>query len=54
VDEFKPSPLLLEMHREEWNSLTEDQFNEMFAGSAVKRTGFEGLKRNIRFVRAAD
>jgi epoxyqueuosine reductase len=52
VEEFRPSSLLLEMHKEKWHSLTEGQFNEMFAGSAVKRTGFEGLRRNIRFIKS--
>lgn len=49
IEEFEPSPLLLSMYREKWEALTEEDFNEIFAGSAVKRAGYEGLMRNIRF-----
>jgi epoxyqueuosine reductase len=30
--------------------LTEELFNELFKVSPVKRTKYEGLKRNIRFL----
>lgn len=54
IDEFKPSSLLLSMNRERWENLTEEEFKEMFPNSPVKRTGYEGLKRNIRFLNKAD
>ena len=47
---FNPSPELLNKTREEWLELTEDVFGELFRKSAVKRTKFAGLKRNIEFV----
>jgi epoxyqueuosine reductase len=50
VNEFLPSPGLLTMNRDEWKRLSEERFNELFDGSAVKRTKYEGLTRNIRFV----
>lgn len=50
--EFNPSIALNDMNKEEWESLDEDKFEQLFKGSAVKRTGFEGLKRNIRFSRS--
>lgn len=46
---FNPIPDLVEMTRNQWQNLTTEQFNDLFEGSAVKRTKFEGLKRNIRF-----
>jgi epoxyqueuosine reductase len=49
-EEFLPSKKLLEMSREEWMEITEEVFDDIFIGSAVKRTKFEGLKRNIDFV----
>ncbi len=49
-DELMPAKEMLEMKRKEWLSLDEERFNRIFKGSAVKRAGFEGLKRNIRFV----
>ncbi|MBN2212700.1 MAG: tRNA epoxyqueuosine(34) reductase QueG [Bacteroidales bacterium] len=50
TEDFMPSKELLEMKRSDWITLDEKKFNRLFEGSAVKRAGFEGLKRNIRFV----
>lgn len=47
---FTPNPKLLAMNRREWQEITEDVFNELFKKSAVKRTKYEGLKRNLRFL----
>lgn len=47
---FYPQSRLLEISKEEWNNLSEGEFDEIFFGSAVKRTKFEGLKRNIDFL----
>jgi epoxyqueuosine reductase len=47
---FLPKPGMLGMGRSDWEDLTEDIFKELFRRSAVKRTKFEGLKRNIRFL----
>tara|TARA_B100000029_G_C17153140_1_gene806794 strand:+ start:575 stop:712 length:138 start_codon:yes stop_codon:yes gene_type:complete len=34
----------------DWELLTEEQFKKIFKGSAIKRTKFKGLKRNISAV----
>lgn len=47
---FLPSDKLLDMTKNEWKELTEDIFNELFKKSAVKRTKYKGLKRNIGFL----
>ena len=47
---FTPNPKLLAMNRREWQEITEDVFNELFHKSAVKRTKYEGLKRNLKFL----
>ncbi len=47
---FDPHPQLLEMNKREWQEITRDVFNEIFRKSAVKRTGYEGLRKNIRFL----
>ncbi|MFZ6001285.1 MAG: tRNA epoxyqueuosine(34) reductase QueG [Bacteroidota bacterium] len=47
---FSPPAELETMSRQEWTELTETVFQKVFRKSAVKRTGFEGLQRNIRFV----
>jgi len=41
---------MLEMSRHEWHEITEDIFNNLFKDSALKRTGFGGLKRNLNFL----
>ncbi len=47
---FNPHPELLSMTKEDWEEITDDVFKKVFKGSAVKRTKFSGLKRNIRFL----
>lgn len=47
---FEPHPKLHHMTREEWLELTEETFREVFQKSAVKRTKYSGLQRNIRFL----
>ena len=49
--EFNPHPDLLEMEKRDWEELTEDVFRKVFPKSAVKRTKFSGLKRNIEFLK---
>lgn len=46
---FLPSGGLLDMKRQEWIDLSEEVFQKLFRRSAVKRTGYHGLKRNILF-----
>jgi epoxyqueuosine reductase len=48
---FQPAQGMLEMDKEKWEQLTEDQFRDLFRESAVKRTKFVGLKRNIFFLK---
>jgi epoxyqueuosine reductase len=47
---FDPHPELLGMTREDWMNLSEETFKQLFKGSAVKRTKYSGLKRNITFI----
>jgi len=48
---FNPHPDLLENEKKDWEEITRETFNEIFRKSAVKRTKFEGLKRNISFLK---
>lgn len=48
--EFDPHPDFAGMNRADWEEITEDVFQKLFGNSAVKRTGYSGLKRNIRFL----
>ncbi len=47
---FNPHPDLLTMNKNEWEEITVDVFQKLFKNSAVKRTKFDGLKRNIQFL----
>ena len=47
---FKSNAMLLELTTNEWKELNEDVFNQLFKLSAVKRTKFTGLNRNINFL----
>lgn len=47
---FNPHPELLKMTKKDWEEITEDTFSKVFQKSAVKRTKFLGLKRNISFL----
>ncbi len=48
---FNPNPELLSMTKKDWEEITEDVFKRIFKNSPVKRTKFEGLKRNINFLK---
>lgn len=48
---FSPKPELLEFGKQDWEELTEEVFRKVFHKSAVKRTKFRGLSRNIAFVK---
>jgi epoxyqueuosine reductase len=50
---FDPYPDLLGMSSRDWEEITEDTFRKVFKNSAVKRTKFAGLKRNIDFLKNA-
>jgi epoxyqueuosine reductase len=48
---FNPHPLLSDFKKGDWEEITQDVFNEVFRNSAVKRTKYSGLVRNIQFVK---
>ncbi|HOY20762.1 MAG TPA: tRNA epoxyqueuosine(34) reductase QueG [Haliscomenobacter sp.] len=48
---FAPHPDLLGMRKAEWEEITQEVFNQIFQHSAVKRTKWDGLQRNIKFLK---
>ena len=48
---FNPNPEVLSMTKKDWEEITEETFKTVFKNSAVKRTKFEGFKRNINFIK---
>ena len=47
---FNPHRELLAMTQKDWQEITLETFGKLFKKSAVKRTKFEGLQRNIDFL----
>lgn len=47
---FNPNQEMMKMEKKEWEELTEETFEVIFKNSAVKRTKYKGLKRNISFI----
>lgn len=47
VAEFHPTAEFLRMTPADWESLTLEQYQQLFRGSAVKRVKYAGLRRNI-------
>lgn len=47
---FNPNPDLLSFTKKDWMEITEETFKVIFKNSPIKRTKFDGLKRNIKFL----
>ena len=47
---FEPPNELLNLSKKDWEEMTEEVFDTVFKNSAVMRTKYEGLKRNIKFI----
>ena len=47
---FEPHPKLLQLNKDDWDAMERPLFNALFKNSAVKRTGFKGLQRNLKFL----
>ncbi len=42
---------MLDYSEKEWNEVTEEVFGKLFKNSAIKRTKFKGLRRNLQFIK---
>ena len=49
--EFQPHSDMVDMKKEDWEEISREVFNKVFKKSAVKRTKYEGFKRNISFIK---
>ncbi len=47
---LNPNDDLHKMTKDDWRDLTEDVFKKVFRDSPLKRSKFEGIRRNVRFV----
>lgn len=48
---FNPHEDLLDLSLRDWQEISEETFQKVFKNSAVKRTKYSGLKRNIDFLK---
>ena len=48
---FNPSSEVINYTQKNWEEITHETFNIIFKNSAIKRTGFNGFKRNISFLK---
>lgn len=50
-DRFQINSVLKAMSNRDWQEMTEETFKQVFKNSAVKRTKYSGLKRNLEFLK---
>ena len=49
---FDPKSEFVDMSKDERYDITEETFNKVFDNSALKRAGYNGLKRNLNFIKS--
>ena len=49
---FTPIPEILNFSTSQWEELTEENFKIIFKDSPIKRTKFQGIKRNLQFIKS--
>jgi epoxyqueuosine reductase len=49
---FNPKKEILNYSKKDWEEITEEIFKEIFKDSPLKRTKYDGLKKNIDFVKS--
>ena len=47
---FTPIPEILNFSTNDWKELTEESFITVFKNSPLRRTKYEGIKRNLKFI----
>lgn len=48
---FEPIPAILNLSTQDWLDMTEENFKEIFRHSPLKRAKFQGIQRNLQFIR---
>ena len=51
---FEPLPAILNFTTDDWEELTEESFKVLFKNSALKRSKFKGIKRNLQFIKTSN
>lgn len=47
---FRPKEEFIDMDKNDWMEISQEVFSKVFQKSAVKRTKFQGLQRNLKFL----
>ena len=47
---FAPLPQVLNFTKSDWEELTEESFKVIFKNSPIRRSRYEGIKRNLKFI----
>jgi epoxyqueuosine reductase len=50
---FDPLPEILNLTTKEWESMSEESFKNVFKYSPLKRSKWQGIQRNLKFINAA-
>lgn len=50
IEELSPNKELLNMTKDDWHSITEEEFKKRFKNSPILRTKYSGIKRNLEFI----
>jgi len=48
--DFHPIPEILNLSLPEWQSMSEESFKEIFKHSPLKRSKYQGIRRNLKFI----
>lgn len=51
-EELKPLPEILEWRHNDWQALQEETFKKVFGHSPMKRSKYDGIKRNLTFFKS--
>lgn len=51
TEELKPIKEIMTMTSGDWEEITEEVFKNVFKESPLSRAGFEGMKRNLQFIK---
>ncbi len=50
---FKPIPEILNLSNTEWEEMSEEVFKNIFNHSPLKRTKYNGMQRNLKFIKTS-
>jgi len=50
--QFTPIPEILNLSSAEWENMSEEMFRRVFGRSPLKRTKFNGIQRNLKFIQS--